>query len=242
MKAQNDSRLASAVDGWFPVELSRHVPQGEVVQTMLHGQELALWRSADGKVQAWENRCPHRSVRLTLGFVADDQLVCRYHGWRYGNDGRCTGVPSTPALAPPPAACVRAYACREAGGIVWASLAPMPPGYPPLLSDLQDCRSFTLDAASQFLEGPFIEAGFVAQVHPAVWREQGDASDRATLLVQPMDAGTTIVHLFIDLPADSSGEAAIGDPRRLAATRRMKPLFANVARTTHHVRESAHAQ
>jgi nitrite reductase/ring-hydroxylating ferredoxin subunit len=242
MNAQYDSRFASAADVWFPVELSRHVPQGEVVQSMLHGQELALWRSADGKLQAWENRCPHRSVRLTLGFVADDQLVCRYHGWRYGSDGRCTGVPSTPALSPPPAACVRVYACREAGGIVWASLARMPPGYPPALPDLQECRSFTLNAGAQSLAGPLIEAGFIAEDHPAVWREQGDVSDPATLLVQPMDAGTTVVHLFIDLPANSSGKAAIGESRRLVATQRVKPLFADIARTLRHIRESAHAQ
>ena len=219
MHHAEQARGAFAADGWFPVELSRHVPEGQLVPTMLHGQELALWRPIAGSVQAWENRCPHRSVRLTLGFVAGDQLVCRYHGWRYGSDGRCTGVPSTPALAPPPAACVRTYMCREADGVVWASLALAPRGYPPRLPALGACRSFTLDGAAEALADAIEAAGFEAAGHPAVWREaDAQQPDGATLLLQPMDAHTTRAHLFVapDLPTAS----------RLAAAQRMKALFA----------------
>lgn len=218
MHTQEQARSAFAADAWFPVELSRHVPEGQVVQSMLHGQELALWRPLAGSVQAWENRCPHRSVRLTLGFVDGEQLVCRYHGWRYGGDGRCTGVPSTPALAPPPAACVRTYMCREADGVVWASLALAPRGYPPRLPGLEACRSFTLDVAAEVLADVIEATGFESAGHPAVWQEPGGDPEAATLLLRPMDARTTCVHLFIagPLPAE----------RRLAAARRIKTLFA----------------
>lgn len=218
MQLHNESRSVFAADGWFPVEFSRHVPQGQVVQSMLHGQELALWRSVAGTVQAWENRCPHRSVRLTLGFVADDQLVCRYHGWRYGSDGRCSGVPSTPTLAPPPAACVRAYMCREADGVVWASLALAPRGYPPGLPGLAACRSFTLDTAADRFADALGAAGFESGGHPAVWQEPSGDTEAATLLLQPMDAHTTGVHLFVAAPLPAA--------RRLAAAQRMKALFA----------------
>jgi len=218
MHTQEQARGAFAADGWFPVELSQHVPEGQVVQSMLHGQELALWRPLAGSVQAWENRCPHRSVRLTLGFVDGEQLVCRYHGWRYGSGGRCTGVPSTPALAPPPAACVRAYMCREADGVVWASLALAPRGYPPRLPALAACRSFTLDIAADALADAIEAAGFESGGHPAVRREPGTDPEAATLLLQPMDAHTTCAHLFVATPLPAA--------RRLAAARRMKALFA----------------
>jgi len=215
---QEHASRAFAADGWFPVELSQHIPEGQVVQSMLHGQELALWRPLTGRVQAWENRCPHRSVRLTLGFVVGDQLVCRYHGWRYGSDGRCTGVPSTPALAPPPAACVRTYMCREADGVVWASLALSPRGYPPRLPALAACRGFTLEIAADALADAIEAAGFESAGHPAVWREPGTDPEAATLLLQPMDARTTCAHLFVGSPLPA--------PRRLAAARRMRALFA----------------
>jgi nitrite reductase/ring-hydroxylating ferredoxin subunit len=214
-----------ASGGWHPVELSQRIRQGEVVQAMLLGQELALWRSAAGAVQAWENRCPHRSVRLTLGFVVGDQLVCRYHGWRYGSDGRCIGVPSTPALAPPPAACVRTYICREADGLVWASLALAPRGYPPRLPSLAACRSFTLDTAAGPLADEIKSAGFECGDHPAVWREPGTGADAATLLLQPMDSHTTGVHLFVAAGEDAAALVA----RRLAVARRIKALFGQMS-------------
>jgi nitrite reductase/ring-hydroxylating ferredoxin subunit len=215
---EEQARGAFGADDWFPVELSHHVREGQVVQSMLHGQELALWRPLAGSVQAWENRCPHRSVRLTLGFVDGEQLICRYHGWRYGSDGRCTGVPSTPALAPPPAACVRTYMCREADGVVWASLALAPRGYPPRLPDLAACRSFTLDIAAEALVEAIKAAGFESDGCPVVWRESGHDPEAGTLLLQPMDARTTCVHLFIAGPLSTA--------HRVVAAQRMKALFA----------------
>lgn len=215
---QEQGPHAYAVDGWFPVDLSQHVPEGQVVQSMLLGQELALWRPLGGSVQAWENRCPHRSVRLTLGFVVDDQLVCRYHGWRYGRDGRCTGVPSTPALAPPPAACVRTYMCRESDGVVWASLALAPRAYPPRVPGLAACRSFTLDIAPEAVAGMLEISGFAPGGSPVVLREACGQPEAATVLLQPMDARTTGIHLFVP--------DALATARRIAAARRIKALFA----------------
>lgn len=236
MPSQYESSAAFPANGWYPIELSARVPRGEVVQSMLHGQELALWRSVAGTVQAWENRCPHRSVRLTLGFVVDDQLVCRYHGWRYGSDGRCTGVPSTPTHAPPPAACVRTYLCREADDVVWASLALMPRGYPPRLPGLVACRSFTLDATIPQVTDAIAAAGFGSDIHSAVWQERAGSLEAATLLLQPADANTTCVHLFID------AEAATLPARRLAVAQRMKTLFATCTASRRVITEVAHAQ
>ena len=216
MKPRNPLRRAD----WFPVERSEHIAAGTVVPSMLDGQEIALWRAGDGRLHAWENRCPHRSVRLTLGFVADDQLVCRYHGWRYGADGRCTHVPSTPTLAPPPAACVRAYACREASGVVWVSLAQLPAGYPPVLVDLEACRSFTVDVSLDEAAAGLARMGFVAE-HAVVWRES--AGDAALLLLQPLDAVATVIHLFLDRRnAVPAGAEAV--TRRIAAIARIKPV------------------
>lgn len=234
MNTIHTSRDAFAPDGWFPAELSQHLPASQVVQSMLHGQELALWRSTVGTVQAWENRCPHRSVRLTLGFVANDQLVCRYHGWRYGQDGRCAGVPSTPALAPPPAACVRSYLCREADGVIWVSLALTPRGYPPKLPALDACRSFTVEVPADSLARAIADAGFEPGASAAVWQEPGGGPEAATLLLQPMATGTTGVHLFIPAGADAATRTA----RRLATSQRLKPLLAQWGEATaelHHV-------
>lgn len=92
---------------WYPVARTDDLHMRHVFQGQLHGVELALWRADDGRVNAWENRCPHRSVRFTLGVNTGEKLRCQYHGWQYqSGDGRCTFIPATSQTAPPQA-CAR---------------------------------------------------------------------------------------------------------------------------------------
>jgi phenylpropionate dioxygenase-like ring-hydroxylating dioxygenase large terminal subunit len=56
--------------------------------------ELVLWRDTEGTVHAWEDFCVHRGVRLSLGHVTDDTVVCAYHAWNYDGTGRCTLIPA----------------------------------------------------------------------------------------------------------------------------------------------------
>ncbi len=39
--------------------------------------------------------CPHRSVPLSMGSINEkDELVCLYHGWKFGEKGACVDVPT----------------------------------------------------------------------------------------------------------------------------------------------------
>ena len=109
---------------WHPVVPAHELRTEEnIVGALVHGQELALWRSAQGVAQAWENRCPHRGVRLTLGRLVDGRLACGYHGWEYAaGSGRCEAIPALPDVAVPGKVCVKTYPVRETHGMVWASL------------------------------------------------------------------------------------------------------------------------
>ncbi|SOY78120.1 Flavodoxin reductase family protein [Cupriavidus taiwanensis] len=109
---------------WYPVARADDVPMRHVFQGQLHGIELALWRADDGTVNAWENRCPHRSVRFSLGANTGERLRCQYHGWQYrSGDGRCTHIPAASGATPPASLCARTFAAAEAGGYVWVNLA-----------------------------------------------------------------------------------------------------------------------
>ena len=46
------------------------------------------------EVAAVVDRCPHRSTRLSVGWVDDGMLRCANHGWCFEADGRCTDIPS----------------------------------------------------------------------------------------------------------------------------------------------------
>ncbi|VVN17716.1 Flavohemoprotein [Pseudomonas fluorescens] len=109
---------------WYPVARADELTMRHVFQGQLHGVELALWRSDIGRVYAWENRCPHRSVRFTLGVNTGEKLRCQYHGWQYrSGDGRCTLIPAMSEVAPPSSLCARTFAATQVNGFVWVNLA-----------------------------------------------------------------------------------------------------------------------
>jgi len=80
-------------------------------------QPIVLYRKTDGTVAALEDRCAHRYAPLSIGKVEGDDIVCGYHGFRYGPDGKCNHVPTQDAI--PPRAKVRAYPVREIGPFIW---------------------------------------------------------------------------------------------------------------------------
>ncbi|WP_395821173.1 Rieske 2Fe-2S domain-containing protein [Devosia sp.] len=124
---------------WTPIALSRDVPDGVTRAVCLEGSELVIWRGA-GEAHVWEDRCPHRGMRLSLGFVRDGALNCLYHGWQYGASSSCVRIPAHPDLIVPPTIKANAYPTREAGGLIWVgkqgagALPALPATRTPVLS------------------------------------------------------------------------------------------------------------
>jgi phenylpropionate dioxygenase-like ring-hydroxylating dioxygenase large terminal subunit len=107
------------LDDWHPVASAAALPAGTVVAATLLGRDIALWRGDDGVIHAWEDRCPHRGTRFSIGRVEADGLVCAYHAWRFDPDGRCTTIPAMPLQRPPAAAAARVWAATERYGLIW---------------------------------------------------------------------------------------------------------------------------
>ena len=104
------------------VGLSRDLPAGRVMPAHVAGQDLAVWRSVSGVLSAWDNRCPHRGMALSHGFVRGEALACLYHGWHFDCDRHCTLIPSHPDLTPPETIQTRAFSALEDGGVIWVAL------------------------------------------------------------------------------------------------------------------------
>ncbi len=107
---------------WVPIALSRDVPPGATRAVVLEGEERVIWRAHDGSLQVWEDRCPHRGMRLSLGFVRGNTLSCLYHGWTYDEGATCVRIPAHPDLKVPPTIKANAYQAREAGGMIWTEV------------------------------------------------------------------------------------------------------------------------
>jgi phenylpropionate dioxygenase-like ring-hydroxylating dioxygenase large terminal subunit len=112
---------------------SEELPAGKPVAFTALCEPLVAWRDATGNPCVARDRCPHRSIKLSIGRVYDGNLQCILHGLRFDGAGRCIMVPweeeqhdrrKLPAAT--------AYPARELGGYIWAYLGdtsafPAPP-------------------------------------------------------------------------------------------------------------------
>jgi len=195
--------------GWAPVMPSDQVPPGQIIQALLHGQEPALWRNAQHAVQAWENRCPHRGTRFTMGRIVDGQLSCAYHGWRFGSGGQCTAIPAHPNMTPPKSICAKTYAVTERHGMIWVALgqpaddAPAVPALADSARRVLFCRSFvTYGDAHQVNVQLRARTPSMHGDHDAgVLIDDSDPDALAILLVQPMAPRKSVVHLWLSCSA-----------------------------------------
>jgi nitrite reductase/ring-hydroxylating ferredoxin subunit len=200
---------------WFPVARSEEVISRHVVQTQLLGQEFAVWRDDAGSVNAWENRCPHRGVRLSIGFNTGTELRCQYHGWRYATgSGQCTFIPAHPGQKPSSAIRANVYRSIEHHGFVWVHVGPQTHAAAlPTLGPLQGTtlRSMFVEASTSTVAETLLrDASMVAHDAFILTTTAGSkgpdvtAQDAAvTFLLQPMTESQTVIHGL--LHAQSSG-------------------------------------
>jgi nitrite reductase/ring-hydroxylating ferredoxin subunit len=104
---------------WIPVALSADIEAGTSAGTLVNGEERVVWRDEKGEIHVWEDRCPHRGMRMSFGFVRGDHIACLYHGWRYDTAGQCRYIPAHPDLEVPQTIKVPTFAATERAGIVW---------------------------------------------------------------------------------------------------------------------------
>jgi len=88
----------------------------------LLGQNIALFLDADGKPGCLEDRCCHRTARLSKGWIRGGNIVCGYHGWEYDRTGKLMNIPQFPFEQPVPVAKARDFRAQERYGYVWVAL------------------------------------------------------------------------------------------------------------------------
>lgn len=157
------------LDDWHPVAAAGAVPAGELVPVRLLDRELVLWRAADGNVRAWEDRCPHRGTRLSIGRIYGDEVVCAYHGWHFDGGARCTLVPALPGVAEKMQARVLAFQVKEKYGLVWACIgAPAADVLPFPEYDDPNLRKVLCGPYDVATSGPRIVENFLDMAHFAM--------------------------------------------------------------------------
>lgn len=105
---------------WYVAGLAADFPTESLHGQVIAKQPIVLWRTREGAVVAFDDRCAHKRFPLSKGrLMPDGTLECAYHGLRYNPEGRCVAVPSQPDQPIPRQACVKAYPVIERDGLVW---------------------------------------------------------------------------------------------------------------------------
>jgi phenylpropionate dioxygenase-like ring-hydroxylating dioxygenase large terminal subunit len=155
---------------WYPVAFVEDLATGPLARRVL-GEDIVIWATADG-VAAAHDQCPHRSSKLSIGWVEDGCVVCPYHGWQFGGDGKATHIPQLDEGLPiPPKATLRSVHATNRFGVVWVSLEE-PVGGLPEIPEFDDpgyryVRQFDevwAAAATRLVDNSF-DPAHVAYVH-----------------------------------------------------------------------------
>lgn len=180
---------------WHPVLASAALAAGDIVPAKLLGMEFALWRGADGRARAWEDRCPHRGTRFTIGQIVNDEVVCAYHGWRFALDGRCVVTPSSLNSAPPARAIVKTFAVRERYGLIWLcpgepaeDILPYPEFDDPALRKVI-CGPYEVASSGPRIVENFLDMAHFGFVHQGILGDAGHTGVR-DYAVESFDDGT----------------------------------------------------
>ena len=107
-------------DCWYVAGTSEEFPTEKLTGHVIAGKPMVIWRSKDGEVVAYDDRCSHKRFPLSKGrLMPDGTLECAYHGMRYDTSGKCVMIPSHPTGPISPQAKVRAFPIIEQDGLVW---------------------------------------------------------------------------------------------------------------------------
>jgi len=102
--------------GWYVVAQSCQLTRRPIA-VELFGRRLVCFRSADENPVVMDAKCWHLGADLSTGNVVGDQIVCPFHGWRYGVSGKCEHIPSQSEI--PDCARQRNYCATDFAGHVF---------------------------------------------------------------------------------------------------------------------------
>lgn len=119
-KSAVEDRLSHGLLGqWYLAACSVQVRHNSPYGVKIAGEQVVLWRGADGLVRCVEDFCPHRGAKLSLGVVMDKDLSCRYHGVTVDGTGAIVRVPAMPGCALEGRRPLRDYKVREVADAIF---------------------------------------------------------------------------------------------------------------------------
>jgi nitrite reductase (NADH) small subunit len=74
------------MSNWVKITSLQDIPRlgSRVVERQDGAVDIAVFRTADDKVFALHDKCPHKGGPLSQGIVHGEKVTCPLHGWTIG--------------------------------------------------------------------------------------------------------------------------------------------------------------
>ncbi len=192
-------RRALLARSWHAVARADQLERpGDFVTATRAGEPLLVLRDAEGELRGFLNVCRHHAALLMAGEGAVERIVCPYHGWCYGLDGRLERAPGLGGLHDLDRAALdlRPLAVERWGPIVLANADPQAAPLAPALADLTARldrsgwgelrfaarRRYELACNWKVVVDNYLDGGYhVARLHPGLAGQLDMASYRSEI-------------------------------------------------------------
>ena len=177
---------------WYAVGWSADFgPDCFETRTVL-GEDLLVFRLANGELRVLDDRCSHRAAPLSCGRREADGVRCLYHGLRFDSEGTCVEIPGQDRV--PGRLAVRRYPVVEREGWVLVWMGPsadvdeslIPPVVGPASSEWDvGCGQMDIEAHHALMSDNLCDFSHLAFVHVASFGGGDEASSRVWAASQP---------------------------------------------------------
>jgi phenylpropionate dioxygenase-like ring-hydroxylating dioxygenase large terminal subunit len=113
--------------GWYAICKVEEVKTSKAKSFYICGQRVVLYRNSENQVFAMDSFCPHMGLDLALGKVEGSELRCKFHGWKFNQEGQLSHIPC--GEKSDREFNLNAYAVEEQYGYIWIypdKVAPEP--------------------------------------------------------------------------------------------------------------------
>ena len=177
---------------WYAVGWSADFgPDCFETRTVL-GEDLLVFRLANGELRVLDDRCSHRAAPLSCGRREADGVRCLYHGLRFDSEGACVEIPGQDRV--PGRLAVRRYPVVEREGWVLVWMGPsadvdeslIPPVVGPASTEWDvGCGQMDIEAHHALMSDNLCDFSHLAFVHVASFGGGDEASSRVWAASQP---------------------------------------------------------
>jgi 5,5'-dehydrodivanillate O-demethylase len=122
---------------WQPVYRVEDLHTKEAKPLRIMSEDFTIYRGESGGIYLTASNCAHRRTQLSVGWVEGEAIRCRYHGWKYRNDGQCIEQPGELNKPFCEKVRIRTYPVKIYKGLVFAYFGEGSPPDFPIYPDLE---------------------------------------------------------------------------------------------------------